>query len=445
VDSKLDLPGDAQDAIRGQPDAERDTRILLDADASPTIPGPIPSCTVPTGAFKSNLAVGGGGTTLKESDHFVVINCGASADAALNHLEAAHQCFIVDWCWRSPGLSITESSGTFYKLNLYGMSLSGAAGVMQYDRARGLSYLEVVPNSVGNVGVVVHELGHAFTLAEKGWVEQGRTGLWWESVANFVSDTFQTSPFCAKARSDRGIATGRTIIDLNANIGNSFQVIVMNGNHYQAWPFLAYLTYNPDQYPGLGRMVLPQMFRTHKGNNETPLHVLERLSAPIKVQTIVGRYWARMAFVDIGHPSAQEIFLNSRNRLNYANLTSVGNGVYTPIEARRPRYSGANIIPLKLSGSTVRVQITNEGNGQADSNFTATLAIRSTVGGATRYVDLPKGVGEATMGSNEEATLVVANTPDTLYLYDPSNLGANDPANAGLRYRLQLTGATPAF
>jgi len=373
-----------------------------------------------------------------------VFNAGTSAAAALNILEAAHQCFVEEWCWRSPGLSITESSGTYYKLNVYAKSLSGAAGVMQYSQSAGLSYLEVVPGSIANAGVTVHELGHGFTLAEKGWVEQGRTGLWWESVANFVADTFQTSAFCARARSDHGLATGRTIIDLNAVIGNSFQVIVMNGNHYEAWPFLAYLTYNPDNYPGLGQMVLPTMFRTHKRNNETPLHVLERLSAPVTVQTIVGRYWARMAYVDIGHPTAQETFLSSRSRLDYSNLTSAGNGTYTPIAARQPKYCGANIIPLRLTGDgAVSVQVTNLGNGQSDGNFTATLAVR-TSGGSVRYVDLPNGAGQATVASGEEATLTVANTPSTLYLYDPSSIGANDPANAGLSYRLELTGATPA-
>jgi Family of unknown function (DUF6055) len=291
----------------------------------------------------------------------------------------------------------------------------------------------------------VHELGHALTLAEKGWVDQGRTGLWWETVANFVADTFETSPFCANARTKHALATAGTIIDLNAVIGNSFNIIVMNGNQYEAWPFLAYLTYNPDNYPGIGKMALPNLFRNHKRNNETPLHVLERLSTPITVQAIVGRYWARMAFVDIGHPSAQATFLAGRSRLNYANLTAAGTGTYTPITARQPKYCGSNIIPLKVSGDgTVSVTITNLGNGQADSNFTATLAIRSTSSGAARYVDLPSGSGSATVASGEEATLVVANTPSTLYLYDPSNIGTSDPANAGLNYRLQLTGATPA-
>jgi hypothetical protein len=400
-------------------------------------------CTLPDPSqVLPKLTVGGGGTQYKASDHFIVFGA-TSPDPTLNFLEAAHQCFVEEWCWRSPGLSITESSGTYYKLNVYSKSLSGAAGVMQYDASAGLAYLEVVPGSIGSSEVVVHELGHALTLTEKGWVDQGRTGLWWEAVANFVSDTFHTSPICEKARADHGIATGRTIIDLNANISNSFNVIVMNGNHYEAWPFLAYLTYNPDNYAGLGKMVLLNMFRTHKRNNETPLHVLERLSAPVTVQTIVGRYWARMAFVDIGHPTAQATFLAGRSRLNYANLTASGTGTYIPITARQPKYCGSNIIPLTVSGTTVSVQITNVGNGQSDSGFTATLAIRSS-SGAIRYVDLPDGNGSASVASGEEATLVVANTPKTLYLYDPSNIGASDPANAGLNYRVQLTGATPA-
>jgi len=368
----------------------------------------------------------------------------SSPDATLNFLEAANQCFVEEWCWRSPGLSITESSGTPYKLNVCTMSLSGAAGVMQYDAGRGLPYLQVMPASIGSAEVVVHELGHALTLAEEGWVDQGRTGLWWESVANFVSDTFQTSPFCAKARTDHQIATGRTIIDLNATISNSFNIIVVSGNQYEAWPFLAYLTYNPDNYPGLGRMALPAMFRTHKRNNETRLHVLERMTTPTTVQTIVGRYWARMAFVDIGHPLGQATFLAGRSRLNYANLTAAGTGSYPPVTARQPKYCGSNIIPLKVSGDgKVSVQLTNQGNRQADSAFTATLAIRPA-SGAIRYVDLPDGAGSATVATGEEATLVIANTPKTLYLYDPSTVGAGDPASAGLNDKLQLTGATPA-
>lgn len=407
-----------------------------------------PVCEVPPASeFQPNMKVGGGGTSYKESDHFIVFDA-SKPDAGLNLLEAAHQCFVEEWCWRSPGLSVNSNNGPYYKFNLYAeSSLGSAAGLMQYDSGAGLAYLQVLNGSVGDAQVTVHEFGHALTLSEHGWVDQKRTGFWWESVANFVADTFITSSYCDGARRAFGIASGRTIIDLRTVIGNSQWTICMNQNYYQAWPFFAYLTYNPDGYPGLGRMALPSLFRNHKRNNETPLHVLERVASPVKVQTILGRYWARMAYLDIGHPTAQETFLSGRSSLNFNNLTaSTAAQTYKPLADRQPRYGGANIIPLTVSGSgEISVQITDLGNGLSDSNFTATLSVRSK-DGPVRYVDLPQGAGSATIAANEEASLVIVNTPDSLYLYDPETIGAtvsSDPANTGLNYQVQITGATP--
>ncbi len=59
-----------------------------------------------------------------------------------------------------------------------------------------------------------------------------------------------------------------------------------------------------------------------------------------------------------------------------------------------------------------------------------------------RYLDLPEGSGQATIGADEEASLVVVNTPDTLYMYDPQYVG--DPENVGLDYEVEITGAAPA-
>ena len=170
------------------------------------------------------------------------------------------------------------------------------------------------------------------------------------------------------------------------------------------------------------------------GNNETPLHVLERVADPISVQQIVGRYWSHMAYLDIGHAQAQEAFFSRRDSLNFANLDSTGSGMYRVKSGRQPRYFGSNIIPLTGSGA-ISVEVTS-----ADA-FTATLAVRAS-GGSVRYVDLPGGSGETTLAAGEEASLVVVNTPDTLYNYDPFNISGD--AAAGLDYQVQLTGATPA-
>lgn len=403
----------------------------------------LPACnSMEPDDFQANANVGGGGSQFKDSAHFRIYGAAdGQTDAALKFLEAAYGCFVDTLCWRSSGLSIKgPDTGPYYKMNFYTVgNLGSAAGQMFSDAATGLAYEKVVASYLTDAKVSVHEYGHALNYAAKTWVDQTATGAWWETVANFVADTFMTSPICEKSRMTAGQPEGKTIIELNKVIGDSFQVIVDgsqgSGNYYQAWPFLTYITNNPDNWAGLGPATLGTMMLSHKGNNETPLHVLERVATPTKVQKIVGRYWARMAYVDIGHKQAQAAFMSSRGSLNYANLDSSGTGSYKVKAARQPRYMGSNIIPLKGSGQ-ISAKVTSSGA------FTATLAVRAS-SGSVRYVDLADGSGEATLASGEEATLVVANTPDALLQYDGFKL-SGDPANKGLDYTVQLTGATPA-
>lgn len=75
---------------------------------------------------------------------------------------------------------------------------------------------------------------------------------------------------------------------------------------------LTYLTQNPDQYPGVGRMTVVDLMRNHAGNNETPLHVLKRMTVPVSVQEVLCRYWGRMAYVGIQHSKAQQVFSRAR-------------------------------------------------------------------------------------------------------------------------------------
>ena len=403
----------------------------------------LPVCnTMEPDNFEANASVGGGGSQFKDSAHFRIYGASdAQSDPALKFLESAYDCFVSTLCWRTSGLSIKGAdTGPYYKMNFYTVAgLGSAAGQMFSDEATGLAYEKVVASYLTDAKVSVHEYGHALNYAAKTWVDQTATGAWWETVANFVADTFMTSPLCEKSRKDGGQAEGKTIIELAKVIGDSFQVIVDgsqgSGNYYQAWPFLTYITNNPDSWAGLGPATLGTMLLSHKGNNETPLHVLERVAMPTKVQKIVGRYWARMAYLDIGHKQAQALFMSSRGSLNYANLDSSGSGSYKVKAARAPRYMGSNIIPLKGSGP-ISVKVT------ASGGFTATLAVRAS-SGTVRYVDLAGGAGDATLASGEEATLVVANTPDALLQYDGFKL-SGDPANKGLDYSVTLTGATPA-
>lgn len=414
---------------------------LLEAVSTAAPAGtPVRAAAAPPATFTANANIGPGGSTFTDSAHFRVYGAtGTTAKSSLDMLEAAYSCFVDTLGWRSSGLSYNDAndSGSYTKVNLYSVGqLTGAAGVMHSDYATGMSWLEVVNEYVANPGVTVHEYGHGLTYHAKNWVDQGNTGAWWETTANFIADTYKTSPLCESARAKYGQKTSATEIDLATVIGNSYLVLVDGkANYYEQWPFLSYLTYNPDKFAGLGTDTLRESFAQYsKGSNETPLHTFARLSTGATIQKVVGRYWARMAFVDIGHPTAQSVFLEQRSRLNYANLDSQGNGAYKVKSARQPRYMGANIIPLKKSGTvTVTAKITTSGA------YTATLSVRNTSTGATRYIDFANGSASTSVSSSEEAAVVVANTP-ALINYDAFNIPST--VSKGLDYTLTLTGAT---
>ena len=322
-----------------------------------------------------------------------------------------------------------------------------AGGLTYWDAPSELSYITVLASQANDPRTTVHEYGHAITMSEHTWIDQKRTGFWWETVANWVAYTFLGSPYCEAARTQYNVKPLTTIVDqmhtLQTVYNGAHTVICNDQNYYQAWPFLMYLTNNPDKYAGLGKNAVQDLMRKYqKNSNETPLHALDRIAMPVKAQTILGRYWARMAYMDIGFPVGQQDFLKTRSSLTFAaNWDSAGADIYKVKANRKPQYGGANITPLKVTGSgDISVKVMNLGNGQTDSNFTATLAIRS-MDNSIRYVDLPMGMGDAKVTMTDEVSLVVVNTPDKLYQFDPQYVGS--PENVGLNYQVQLTGAAP--
>ncbi|KAF3032510.1 hypothetical protein E8E11_000661 [Didymella keratinophila] len=403
--------------------------------------------------YTANPSVGGGGSDFVESAHFRVLGASTSikANKTLQHLEAAHSCFVETLGWRTPGLSfntggIGKEVGPWYKLNVYSKQASdmpGAAGVQGTDMEAGLAYLDVVDQYLDVPDVVVHEFGHSMHLSEKNWINQGNTGAWWEPIANYIADTYVSTPVCNAARAAHGLSgtEGDSVIELQKVIGDSYQVLVDgtadgSANYYQSWPFIAYLNNNPDNYAGLGNDTLLRMIREYKlESNETPLHTLERLfteaTGNITVQKAVGRYWARMAFVDIGHAKAHEAFIAQRRGLAYDNLDG-SNGEYTVKSARAPRYMGSNIIPLTPTGSSVDVAITSQ-----DAGYTATLVVSSASG--VKYTDVVSGNGSVQVADGDEVALVVAKTPEVV-MYDAFKIG--DELNQGLQYSVKITGAT---
>jgi hypothetical protein len=422
------------------------TAISLLAVGANALPQSIPSSSAPAAeaeaSYTANPNVGPGGSNFKDSAHFRVYAGSPDAtDKALEMLEGAFDCFVGTLKWRSSGLSFNDQtdSGPLHKTNIYTVgTLNGAAGVMHSDAESGSAWLEVVDDYLAVPGVTVHEYGHGLHYHQQAWVDQSNTGAWWETLANWAADTYKTSDICASAREAHNQQTYPTEIELKKLLGDSHQVIVdgtpESGNYYQAWPFLAYLTNNPDDFAGLGQDTIRQLqIQYEKGSNETPLHTLSRLSTNATVGDVVGRYWARMAYVDIGHASAQEVFFQQRAEINFANVEPSGNG-YKPTADRAPRYMGANIIPLEVTGNQVEVKVTSDGE------FVATVAVYRE-GGESSYVTLVDGAATVPVQAGDDVSVVVANAPAEPIMYNGFEL--TPEVSAGLDYTLNLTGATP--
>ncbi|KAJ3456201.1 hypothetical protein MRS44_016224 [Fusarium solani] len=413
------------------------TSTISSTSAAPTQGGP-------PAVFTANPNIGPGGDTYKESEHFRIYGTiPGNVNKTLDLLEGEYDCLVNTLGWRSPGLSnyVEGEKGPWCKTNIYSVSdLGSSAGVQRADTKHGFAYLDVVTKWLDS-GVTAHEFGHALHFHQRTWVYQSRTGAWWETVANWVAETYQTSDICAPAREKVHRSAASSIIEVKKLIGDSFQVIVDGssgtGNYYQAWPFLTYLTNNPDEIPGLGRHVVRElMVQYKKDSNETPLHTLARV-ATTKVGSIVGSYWARMAYVDIGHAPAQKVFQQQRHSINYKNVALQYDKTYKVLPERQPRYMGCNIIPLTTSGAaTVQVDI----KLAEKAEFTAKFAVRDTSTGSVRYKTLEQGSGSIEVSDGEEISLVVANTPADPILYDGFKLTSD--VQKGLDYSFKLSGAT---
>ncbi|HSC67703.1 MAG TPA: DUF6055 domain-containing protein [Cellvibrio sp.] len=366
-------------------------------------------------------------------------NLGTHSDAdvtrMLEHMEKVYDFFVRDRGFKSPAQSVHTNRTGLFKINVYSVTDIDAGGFMGYNGTAGLSYLVMRSNLLNTNSISTHEFGHGITLAESIWIDKARTGAWWETTAEWFADTYM-SPL-----------TNSTNFDVNSLHAASNLTIVHKDNLYQAWPFLNYLANNPDNYTNLGRDAIRNLIRAHQGQ-ETPLHSLARLVQPTSIKTLVGRYRARIAYGDIGHPLVQQRVLTAQRDASfrtraYRNLESIGTNLYRVLEARKPQYTGSNIIPLTATGSgEINIQVTNLGNGLSDSNFTAIVAIKAA-NNSVRYVELANGAGSFQLASGEESSLVVTNTPDSLYLYNAFESTSTSPESIGLNYQVQILGARP--
>lgn len=360
----------------------------------------------------------------------------------LENLEAIRDFYVNVLGFYDTSVSVNSpiDSNMHYKTNLYinktGLSKITSDWAYMSSDSDGFAYLAVEPGAMRvdpPSWVIPHEYAHAITMHQRGNV----SSPWYETTANWFRDQYLGSSY---------YKYGSTVYGPTSDF---FQPIVLNSeyyfphlkNYYDAWPFLLYVTENPDNMNGLGLDLMRKMFRDT--GNDIMFDKLARLSGT-STKDMLGGYARRMVTMDFERQSSYLNFFNellqdsSNNNKIYTTLTNSGDGWLLVSDAKAPQQGGYNIIPLDINLNSEQVTVDFQGDSSVSGADYRVSIVTKTKSGDTRYSSMwNSGKNSMTLqGDEEKAYLVVCATPDTmldLTSFDLNAVGTKYP------YRIQVS------
>ena len=333
------------------------------------------------------------------------------------------------------------NNGGHYKTNLY-IANTGLSKVtddwayMSVDDGS-FAFLVTNPNAMRvdpPSWVLPHEYAHAITKHQNGVV----SAPWYEAMANWFRDQYLGSTY---------YKYGTKVYGPDSDF---FRPVVLNSdcyfphmkNYYDAWPFLLYVTENPDKMNGLGLPLMRNML--HDTQDQTMFKKLERLSGT-SVKDMLGGYARRMVTLDFKRQSSYMDEFNimmAEDSANYnkvyTTLESDNNGWYKVPSSRTPQQGGYNVIPLNIDLNSKQVVVNFSGDKSVSGADWRASIVAKTKKGATRYSTM-WNEGNNTLnlqGDEEKVYLVVCATPNEmldLTSYDVNFEGTKYP------YKVQVS------
>ncbi|MBQ8435157.1 MAG: hypothetical protein IJX24_04005 [Oscillospiraceae bacterium] len=364
-----------------------------------------------------------------ESEHFQFI-WGNSGDASkvtteflegnAKNLEACWDVYMNDLEMAAPTQSVNVSlrDGKEYKSNIYisGTGLSGMTddwAYMSYDSG-GFAYMFCCVDSMQYnppSWVLPHEFGHVVTAHQLGWNTNKYSYAWWEAMGNWFREQYLYSDYSNDE-------TGHGTDFFETYMKNLHFTFPCGRDYYAAWPFLQYLTENPDNMDGYGTDFVKTMLQQGQVD-EYPFDMVERL-ANADLKDTLGNFAKHMAALDFKNGDAYRARLNeliSTGNWNWQQIytmpeTTDGKTYTVPTE-RAPQFAGLNIIPLVVNGSEISVKL----NGETDINGADWRAciVQRAADGTVKYSSLFSDgdtCTEAVIPDVSEAYLSVIATPD---------------------------------
>ena len=319
----------------------------------------------------------GKGYNYYESEHFQFI-WGNSGDASkvtqtfleqnAKNMEACWHVYMDELGMTPPCESVNMSlrDGKKYKTNIY-ISGTGLEGMqddwayMSYDNG-GYAYMFCCVDSMRYdppSWVFPHEFGHVMTAHQLGWNSNKYSYAWWEALGNWFREQYLYSDYSTDE-------TGHGTDFFETYMKNLSFTFPLGRDYYAAWPFLQYLTENPEGLEGYGSEFVKTMLQQGKVD-EFPFDQVERL-APADLKDTLGYFAAHMAGLDFRKGDAYRARLSellAQGDWNWQQIYTMPEadgrtGTFRVPTERAPQFAGLNIIPLEVTGSSFTAELNPE-------------------------------------------------------------------------------------
>lgn len=361
-----------------------------------------------------------------ESEHFVIFygnndTTGQVNDAFLKrNLEAFERlwkCYTEYLGMTGINVDIYGKSQQKYKVNVY----LTHTGLSQYPEGWAFMSAEdgygihiISPDAMLDDLTIAHEFGHVVHHQQVNWVDQAISGAWWEPMANWFREMYLASPY-----NPTDVKTG----NFDPYLRNMSLSLPHGRNYYETFPFLLYLSYNPDNLPGLGLDAMHKLL-SQSNPNEYPLDMITRILG-VDAHEVLGHYAKHMAVMDFGESAAYQ----SRFRtvlqqtpyywnLFYTVLEPKSGGTYRVPQEDAPMQGGLNIVPLQITGDTITAEFHGL-SGDPNAGWQACI-VTVDANGKASYSDLFSDGEQMQISANGavSAYLTVVGTPQKFVRVD---------------------------
>lgn len=332
----------------------------------------------------------------------------------LTNLENMRKVYIDTLEMKDTGKSIKNTSGK-YKTNIY-LSDTGLEKIKNENTYvdcddDGFAYIIVSPSLIRvdpPSWVLAQEYAHAVILHQGGSLNSN----WSDAMANWFRNQYLGSDKYCYNDTIYGPASSF----FKSIVLNSHLAFPQEKNAYDSWPFITYISENPDDLEGLGIELIHSILENNDTTN--PFDAITK-NTEISLQDVIGNYSKRMITMDFARQKdyltyLEELKSDTTNSDSiFANLDLSKNSWVSIPDDKAPQQGGYNVIPIKNYNENSSITIEFEGIKNSDNDdWRATIVAFNKDKSTTYSSTWNDGKNTMNLSGNETALyLIVAATP----------------------------------